>query len=57
VHSIAAEDREATTRLRKGETVGRSVGAPALFPRLEARSGRRLASLKRGPKSQRAEMD
>jgi putative transposase len=52
-----AEDRQATARLRKGETVGRPVGAPAFLAGLEARSGRRLAPLKRGPKPQRAEMD
>jgi putative transposase len=52
-----AEDREATARLRKGETVGRPVGAPAFLARLEARSGRRLAPLKRGPKPRGAETD
>ena len=57
MHSIAAEDREATARLRKGETVGRPVGEPAFLASLEARSGRRLAPLKRGPKPRGAERD
>ena len=52
-----AEDREATARLRKGETVGRPVGGAAFLAALEARSGRRLAPLKRGPKPRCAERD
>jgi putative transposase len=52
-----AEDGEATARLRKGETVGRPVGAPAFLAGLEARSGRRLAPMKRGPKPGRGESD
>ena len=36
MHFIAAEDREAAERLRKGETVGRPVGAPASLASLEA---------------------
>jgi putative transposase len=52
-----SEDRDATARLRKGETIGRPVGALAFVAALEARSGRRLAPLKRGPKPQHAERD
>ena len=52
-----AEDREATARLRKGETVGRPVGGAAFLAALEARSGRRLAPLKRGPKPRSTERD
>jgi putative transposase len=45
-----AEDREATERLRKGESVGRPVGSEAFLATLEARAGRRLRPLARGPK-------
>ena len=51
------EDRDATARLRKGETVGRPVGGPAFIADLEARSGRGLAPRKRGPKPTHAEGD
>ena len=50
-----AENREATARLRKGETIGRPVGGPDFIADLEARSGRGLAPLKRGPKPKCAE--
>ena len=52
-----AEDRQATARLRQGETIGRPAGAPAFLADLETRSGRRLAPLKRGPKPRSAELD
>ena len=53
----AAEDREATARLRKGETVGRPVGGPAFIEGLEALSGPPPAPRKRGPKPKDAEVD
>ena len=45
-----ALDAEATERLRKGESVGRPIGAPAFLAALEETLGRRLAPGKRGPK-------
>jgi hypothetical protein len=38
VHSIAAEDRDAMARLRKGETVGWPVGGLALIADLQGRA-------------------
>ena len=46
----AAEDEAATERLRKGESVGRPIGSEAFLASLEARTGRRLRALPRGPK-------
>ena len=44
-------DVEADAALRKGESVGRPVGAEAFLAGLEARTDRRLRPQKRGPKS------
>lgn len=46
----AEEDREATARLRRGESVGRPIGSEAFMTSLEAQTGRRLRVLPRGPK-------
>jgi putative transposase len=46
------EDRQATDRLRKGESVGRPVGSEEFLATLEACTGRRLRPLPRGPKPQ-----
>lgn len=45
-----AEDEAAVARLRRGESVGRPVGSEAFLAALEARAGRRLRPLPRGPK-------
>ena len=44
------EDPEAVDRLRKGESVGRPAGSDDFLASLEARLGRRLRPLPRGPK-------
>ena len=44
------EDREATARLRSGESVGRPIGSEAFLTSLEAQTGRRLRVLPRGRK-------
>jgi len=46
----AEEDEEATSRLRKGETVGRPVGSDRFLAELESKTGRVFRALKRGPK-------
>lgn len=46
----AEEDREATARLRRGESVGRPIGSEAFLTSLEVQTGRRLRVLPRGPK-------
>jgi putative transposase len=48
------EDAAATARLRKGESVGRPVGADAFLAALEAKTRRSLHALKRGPKPRNA---
>jgi putative transposase len=50
----AEEDAEATERLRKGESVGRPIGSEGFLATLEARTGRRLRPLPRGPKPREA---
>ena len=44
------EDAAATSRLRKGESVGRPIGSESFLAALEAQTHRRLRPLKRGPK-------
>jgi putative transposase len=44
------EDSAATSRLRKGESVGRPIGSESLLAALEAQTQRRLRPLERGPK-------
>ena len=46
----ADEDTAATSRLRKGESVGRPIGSETFLAALEAQTQRRLRPLKRGPK-------
>lgn len=46
-------DEAAWTRLRKSESTGRPVGSAAWLADLERRTGRKLASGKRGPKAAR----
>jgi putative transposase len=43
-------DAAATSRLRKGESVGRPIGSESFLAALEAQTGRRLRPLARGPK-------
>ena len=44
------EDTAATSRLRKGESVGRPIGSESFLAALEAQTQRRLRPLERGPK-------
>ena len=45
------ENEPATTRLRKGESVGRPIGSHAFIASLEAKTHRRLHANKPGPKA------
>jgi len=44
------EDTAGTSRLRKGESVGRPIGSESFLAALEAQTQRRSRPLKRGPK-------
>lgn len=46
----AGEEEEMTSRLRKAERIGRSIGAPSFLDRLERETGRILKPRKPGPK-------
>jgi len=46
----AAEDAEATLRLRRAESIGRPIGSDEFLKRLESGSGRALAPARRGPR-------
>jgi len=44
------EDTAATSRLRKGESVGRPIGSESFLAARKAQTRRRLRPLERGPK-------
>jgi putative transposase len=51
----AAEDEEASRRLRRAETIGRPLGGKAFIEALERQSGRTFAPRPRGPKPRTAQ--